>query len=70
MIPDQYARPRKIAESSPAAIVPRIMAMNVPSSRTPLPQERRSSGRISGSKPYFDGAKTAACVLIRNPAAH
>ena len=45
-------------------------ARNVPSSMTPLPQERSFSGRISGSRPYFDGPNSAACELSRNtPAA-
>jgi hypothetical protein len=36
---------------------------------TPLPQESRFSGKISGSNPYFDGPKRAPCVLARNTAA-
>ena len=45
--------------------VPTMMARKVPSSMTPLPQERRLAGSSSGSKPYFDGPKSAACVATR-----
>src|SRR5258708_2224298 len=31
----------------------------------PLPQESNLAGRSSGSKPYFEGPKKAACVLAR-----
>ena len=43
-------------------MVPMMMARKVPSSMTPLPQERRLAGSSSGSRPYFDGPKSAACV--------
>ena len=35
----------------------------------PLPQERRFSGSNSGSRPYFEGPKSAACVLSKKIAA-
>ncbi len=41
------------------------MAMNVPSSRMPLPHESFRSGNSSGSEPYFAGPKMALCVPIR-----
>ena len=42
--------------------VPTMMARNVPSSMTPLPQDNRLAGSSSGSRPYLDGPKSAACV--------
>src|SRR5271154_2331412 len=42
-----------------------MMAMNVPSSRMPLPHESFRSGNNSGSEPYFDGPKNALCVPMR-----
>src|SRR5258708_9117846 len=46
------------------------MARNVVSSRIPLPQDSNLSGRSSGSKPYFEGPKKAACVLARKITAY
>ena len=46
-----------------------MIARNVPSSRMPLPQDSWLSGKTSGSRPYFDGPNSAACVLARNTAA-
>jgi hypothetical protein len=45
--------------------VPRMMAVKVPSSSMPLPQDNFLSGNSSGSNPYFDGPKNALCVPIR-----
>ena len=42
------------------ATVPRMIARNVPNSITPFPHDKLFSGRSSGSKPYFDGPKSAA----------
>ena len=67
--PDQYCRPSKASAMNPAAIVPVMIATNVPNSRTPFPHESRLWGRISGKRPYFDGPNSAACVLSRNTAA-
>ena len=46
-----------------------MIARKVPSSRMPLPQESRRSGRSSGNNPYFDGPKIALCTPIRKIAA-
>ena len=42
-----------------------MLARNVPNSMIPLPHESLGSGRSSGSKPYFDGPKSAPSVLIK-----
>ncbi len=47
-------------------MVPPMPARNVPNSMMPLPQESRCSGSNSGSKPYFEGPKSAPSVLIKN----
>ena len=57
---DGFGQSQKLPATAPA-----IIAMKVVSSRIPLPQDNSSSGRTSGSKPYFAGPKKAACVLAR-----
>ncbi len=54
------SRPAKNSGKRDPATVPKIMARNVPSSSTPLPQESSASGSNSGSIPYFEGPKIAA----------
>lgn len=54
----------------PADAAPTITPRNVPNSRIPLPHDRRAFGRISGSNPYFDGPKSADCVLAKKTAAN
>ena len=64
--PEYHWCPRKCSAINAAATVPRMMAMNVPSSRMPLPHDSFRSGSSSGSEPYLDGPKMALCVPIRN----
>ena len=45
------------------------MRRRFPFRMTPLPQESLGSGRKSGSNPYLEGPKNAACVLTRKIAA-
>ena len=49
--------------------MPVMIAMNVPSSRIPLPHDSRFSGSNSGKRPYFDGPKKALCTPIPQTAA-
>jgi hypothetical protein len=49
----------------PAATMPLMIAIMVPSSRTPLPHESRFSGSSSGRIPYFAGPKKALCTPMR-----
>lgn len=58
-------RPSKALNISPPAAPPPMMAVKVPSSRTPFPQESRDSGSSSGRRPYFDGPKSALWAPMR-----
>ncbi len=63
--PETHWLPWSFCDKTAAATVPRMMAMNVPSSRMPLPHESFRSGNSSGSAPYLDGPKNALCVPMR-----
>ncbi len=65
MTPESHCRPRNCSDIAAAATMPRMMAMKVPSSRMPLPQESFFSGSNSGSEPYLDGPNIALCVPMR-----
>ena len=52
-------------KSQPPAMVPVMMAMKVPSSMIPFPQDRRCGVSSSGSRPYLVGPKKALCPPIR-----
>src|SRR5215469_12724679 len=69
IMPEYFWCPSKASERLAPATVPVIAARNVPNSRTPLPQDKRFSGRISGNSPYFDGPNSAPWVLARKSAA-
>src|ERR1017187_4450312 len=55
--PDHACCLANVLHSQPPATVPPMMAINVPSSSTPLPQDNFLSGSSSGSKPYLEGPK-------------
>ena len=60
-----YFQTEKIALPSD---VPKMIAMKVLISRSPLPRDKSFSGSISGRMPYLAGLKNAACSPIRNTA--
>ena len=66
MMPAQDRCSASFSNSQPPATVPPMMAMKVPNSSTPLPQESWRSGISSVSRPYLDGPKMALCTPIRN----
>ena len=67
--PDHPCLPAKRSANTALATPPPIAAKKVPSSRMPLPHDSRASGSNSGSNPYLQGPKSAACVLARKTAA-
>jgi len=46
-----------------------MIARKVPNSITPLPHDKRFAGSNSGSNPYLEGPKSAACVATSVSAA-
>ena len=64
--PDHPCSPRNNGARSPPATIPRMMAIQVPSSRMPFPHDNSFSDNSSGSSPYFEGPKNALCTPIRN----
>ena len=57
------------AKIAPPTEVPRMIAMKVLISKSPLPRDRSFSGSISGKMPYFAGLKKAAWSPMRKTTA-
>ena len=55
-----------MANMAPPTEVPKMIAMNVLISKSPLPRESSFSGSISGRMPYLAGLKKAAWSPIKN----